>query len=259
MSNDINGIVNMDYIVKRVLMDLDDDSMRNYKKFLQWVIDGYTTLNLFTMQNVKVAYLPVNSNNTVNLPVDYMDYTKIGFESNGKIVTFGHNEDLILPREKDDCGNIVNDNTGGCDSDDAILPNYGYFFAPHFRNGQYVGELYAGAGGGNSDGEYRIDLEKRQIAFNSDIAASVVILEYKSAGVSGDGSTFVPRQCVPALIAFVKWQRKENNDKESLGAKDRVFRLYDMEYEKLRDIEFSFTIEEYLASRRSTYSSIPKR
>lgn len=240
-------------------MDIGDDSLRNYKKFLQWAIDGYTELELFTMQNVKVAYLTVKANKTVDLPDDFIEYTKIGYNNGGKMEVLGLNDDLMLPRTKDDCGNIQNDNTGECVIDDVVFPNYGYYFAPHFRNGQYVGELYAGAGDGHTDGMYRIDRERRQIAFNSDIVTDTIILEYKSSGVSGDGSTFVPRQCAPVLIAYVHWQRKEHNDKETLGAKDRAFRLYDMQYEKLRDLEFSFTLEEYLAARRSTYASIPKR
>lgn len=256
---DINGVVNMDYVVQRVLMDLDDYSMTKYEKFLQYCIDGYMDLNLFTMQSVKVAYLPVKENKTVDLPEDYIQYTKIGFNSGGMIEVLGLNNDLMLPRDKDDCGNTVNDNTGECSIDDIVFPNYGYYFAPHFRNGQYVGELYAGVGAGDKNGTYRIDRDMRQIAFNSDIIANTIILEYKSAGVSGDGSTFVPRQCVPALVSYIHWKRKEYNDKVAMGEKERLKNNYYIEFEKLRDLEFSFTIEEYLSSRRSTYAMIPKR
>jgi hypothetical protein len=259
MSQDTNGIVNLDYIVNRVLMDLDDPTMRYYKKYLQYAIDGYMDLNLYTMQNIKVAYLPVKENKTVDLPSDYIDYTKIGFNQGGSIGVFSVNNDLILPRDTDDCGNVVNDNTGDCNPDDLVFPNYGYYFAPHYRNGQYVGELYSGIGNFNPNGKYRIDLDRRQIAFNSDVTTDTVILEYKSSGVSGDGSTNVPRQCVPALVAFVHWKRREYNDKVAQGTKDSLMNRYYTEFEKLRYLEFSFTVEEYFDSRRSTYSSIPKR
>jgi hypothetical protein len=259
MSQDINGIVNLDYVVNHVLMDLDDSSMRMYKKFLQYAINGFTDLNLFTLQNVKVAYLPISEQKTVNLPVDYIEYTKIGFNEGGKMGVFGANEDLLLPRRTDDCGNEINDNTGDCSIDEIVFPNYGYYFAPHYRNGQYVGELYAGLGGGNPNGSYRIDQDRRQIAFSSDVGVDEIILEYKSSGVAGDGSTNVPRQCVPALVAYVHWQRRRYNDKVALGVKETLKQEYYTEFEKLRDLEFSFTAEEYFASRRSTYSSIPKR
>lgn len=259
MIQDTNGIVNLDYIVDHVLMDLDDYSMVRYKKYLQYAIDGFMDLNLFTLQNIKVAYLPVADNKTVPLPSDYIDYTKIGYDSGGTVNILGKNDDLMLPRLTDDCGNTTNENTGGCDIDDLIFPNYGYYFAPHYRNGQFVGELYSGIGDGKNDGNYRIDRDMHQIAFNSDLTADTIILEYKSSGIAGDGSTNIPKQCVPALLAFVHWKRKNYNDKVAGSEKERLKLEYFREVEKLRDFEFSFTISEYFDSRREGYSSIPKR
>ncbi len=259
MSQDTNGIVNLDYVVNLVLMDLDDYSMTKYKKFLQYTIMGYQDLNLYTMQNVKVAYLPVKANKTVDLPIDFVEYTKIGYDSGGSVAVLGHNENLMLPRLTDDCGNTTNENEGGCEADSLIFPNYGYYFAPHYRNGQFVGELYSGIGDGQTDGQYRVDLDRRQIAFNSDLAATTIILEYKSSGVGGDGSTNIPRQCVEALRSYVHWQRKRHNDKTARNEKIALQQEYYIEFEKLRDLEFSFTYNEYLDSRRRTYSSIPKR
>jgi len=259
MSQDTNGIVNLDYVVNLVLMDLDDYSETKYKKFLQYAIMGYQDLNLFTMQNIKVAYLPVKANKTVDLPYDYISYTKIGYNSGGTMSVLGLNNDLMLPRDKDDCGNDVNDNSSNCGSNDILYPGYGYYFAPHYRGGQYVGELYAGTGTGRTNGTYRIDQDKRQIAFNSELSATEIILEYKSSGVSGDGSTNVPRQCVESIRAYIHWQRKRHNDKVSRGEKIALQNEYYLEFEKLRDLEFSFTYEEYLDSRRSTYNMIPKR
>lgn len=259
MSKDTNGIVNLDYIVNLVLMDLDDYSMTKYKKFLQYAILGYQDLNLYTMQNIKVAYLPVNENKTVDLPIDYVDYTKIAIDAGGKLETLTLNEDLMLPRTTDDCGNDTNLNTGACSVDDIVFPNYGYYFAPHYRNGQYVGELYSGLGEGGTNGQYRVDTDKRQIAFSSDLVAETVVLEYKSSGVSGDGATNIPRQCVEALRAYVHWKRKEYNDKVAQSEKARLQNNYYIEYEKLRDFVFDFTINEYYESRASSYKMIPKR
>ena len=264
MSLDITGIVNLDYIVNRVLMDLDDYSNTKYLKFLQYAIDGYTDLQLYTMQNVKVAYLPVNDNKTVDLPNDFIEYTKIGYDAGGVFRTLGHNEDLMLPRATDDCGNVTNDNADVCATEELIIPGgvfpgSGFYWSPHYRNGQYVGELYSGAGDEHIDGRYRLDRDRGQIAFNSAMDADTIILEYKSSGVNGDGSTNIPRQCAPALIAYVHWQRREYNDKVAGGEKMRLQQRYIVEYEKLRDLEFSFTYSEYISSRREGYNSIPKR
>lgn len=255
MSQDIKGIVNLDYIVNLVLMDLDDYSMVKYKKFLQYAVLGYQDLNLYTMQNIKVAYLTVKDNKTADLPNDYIEYTKIGFNSGGSFSVLGSNDDLILPRLNDDCGDEINENSGECDSGGVI----GYYFSPHYRNGQYVGEMYGGAGDGNTNGDYRIDRDRWQIAFGSEMSAKTIILEYKSSGVNGNGSTNIPRQCVEALRSYVHWQRKRHNDKVPRNEKIALQQEYYIEFEKLRDLEFSFTYSEYFDSRRSTYSSIPKR
>lgn len=259
MTKDTNGIVNLNYVVNLVLMDLDDYSLTKYKKFLQYAILGYQDLNLYIMQNIKVAYLTVKDNKTADLPIDFIDYTKVGFDNGGKVTSLALNENLMLPRLTDNCGNVTNENTGDCNTDGLVFPNYGYYFAPHYRNGQYVGELYSGVGDGNTSGHFRLDRDRMQIAFSSDLATSTVILEYKSSGVSGDGSTNVPRQYIEALRSYIHWQRKEYNDKVAMGEKERLKQRYWNEFEKVKDLELSFTIDEYFVSRRSTYSSIPKR
>lgn len=259
VGQDTNGIGNLDYVVRHVLMDLDDYSMTRYKKYLQYAIDGFMDLNLFTMQNIKVAYLTVNANKTVDLPVDFIDYTKIGYDNGGYVNVLAKNDSLMLTRLTDDCGNTTNENTGDCDVDDLTFPNYGYYFAPHYRGGQYVGELFGGIGNGKNDGEYRIDRDRRQIAFSSNLTAETIILEYKSSGIAGDGSTNIPKQCVPALLAYVHWKRKNFNDKVARSEKTALREEYYIEFEKLRNLEFSFTISEYFDSRRESYYSIPKR
>lgn len=256
---DTKGIVTLDYIVRLVLMDLDDYSLAFYKKYLQYAILGFQDVNLFTIQSLRVAYLPLNQNTkSVDLPDDFIMYSKIGFNKGGELATFSINKDLMLTRDTDSCGNLLNDNATGQDS--GIGPFYNLeYYTPHYRNGQFVGEMFGGTGNKNADGEFRIDKELRKITFGSEVSASEIILEYKSSGVSGDGSTVVPREYIEVLRAYVHWQRKEYNDKMAQSEKDRLRRRYTDEFEKVRNLEFSFTIEEYYDSTRSTYKQSPKR
>jgi len=221
---DTRGIVNLEYVVHSVLMDLNDYSMTMYKKFLQYTIDGMLDLNLFVGDQIKVAYLQVNKNTkTAALPLDYIKYTKIGYDNGGVISIFGLNEDLMMARKKDDCGNQVNPNSNNCGANElsnVILPYTGYYYTPHYRNGQFVAELFGGAGGRHSEGEFRIDKQNRQIVFNSEIVADELVLEYKSSGVADDGSTCIPREYVPALKAYVHWQRQRYKDKLSIREKN---------------------------------------
>ncbi len=255
---DIRGIVNLEYVVHLVLMDIGDDSLRDYKKFLQYAILGFQELNLYASQSIKVAYLPVSDIKTSNLPDDYVAYTKIGYNNGGVIDTFGLNEDLMMPHRTDDCGNPINDNTGGCGNQNAQHSSMGYYYTPHYRNGQFVGEMYGGVGK-HSKGEFRIDEERRRIVFNSEISVDEIILEYKSSGVSGDGSTMLKRQFVPALRAYIHWQRRQYNDSVSEHKKRELRDAYYLEFDIVKGLENDFNIEEYLDSTRSTYKQSPKR
>jgi hypothetical protein len=131
---------------------------------------------------------------------------------------------MLLPRKTDDCGNTLPTVTQTLEDEivgqKSLIPNYGYYFAMHFRNGQYVGEMY-GLGGGFNAAYFRIDWERRQIAFDSEVPSDEIILEYKSSGIDPSGGTIVPRKTVAALIAYIHWQRIENNDKIAESKKAR--------------------------------------
>jgi len=215
MSRDTNGFVNIDYAVNQCLVDIEDYDLAQYQRFLQFAYLGYTDLNLFVTQNVKVAYLRINDNKTVDLPNDFIDYLKIGVEINGQVWTLTLNDDMLLPRSTDACGETTPPDlrTIGDNVDGTEQPNYGFYFASHFRNGQYVGESY-GIGGGFNMAYFRIDHERRQIAFDSEIPDGTIILEYKSSGVKADGSTVIPRKVIPALTAYIHWRRLQYNNKK---------------------------------------------
>ena len=254
------GYVTLDYVVKTVLMDLDDNSMTKYMKFLQYAINGWFKLNLDTMDTVKIAYLEMNSNFTANLPDDFVTYCKIGVIHNGVFIPLGFNPDLIIPRRTDDCGIPINENSTDCSSTDIIErhPGFAFYLSPHYRGGQWVGEMY-GETGGKAPAQYRIDWERRQVAFDSGIGEREIVIEYKSTGIDVDGKTIVPRKVVEALTAYIHWKRVEHKDKESLAVKDRKHRLFAIEHERLRDLELAFTAEEFLDMTYSTYKLTPKR
>lgn len=257
-----SGFVNLDYVVRNALIDMNDFSMENYKRFLQWAVRGFTDLNLFVVENIRVEYLKLSSAKTATLPSDFIDYTKIGMEINGQIWTFTLNDKMVLPRKTDDCGETLPTNTQTLDDkvtgQASLVPNFGYYFAMHFRNGQYVGEMY-GLGGGFNNAYFRIDHERNQIAFDSEIPTDEIILEYKSSGISASGETLIPRKAVPALIAYVHWQRIENNDKVAESKKERKRQLYITEYERLQHLENLFTIDEYLDATYSVVTSSMRR
>ena len=74
------GMVTIRYVVMSVLNRLQDYSMKQYKRYCQIAIEGFTEeLALYhTGVGVEVVYLHMSTAKTVQLPSDYIDYLRIG-------------------------------------------------------------------------------------------------------------------------------------------------------------------------------------
>lgn len=256
---DVPGYVNLDYVVKSVCNSLKEYSTHNWKHYLQLAAEGFSEINLFAVNNVKVVYLTVNSNGTVDLPDDFVTMSKIGVLINGKVWTLTYNREIALPRRVDECGRtvaeVVNCSTA---PDRDFFPTWGFYFANHFRNGQYVGEMF-GLGGGFNEAYYRFDMERRQISLSSEIPQGEVILEYQSSGIRADGCTVIRREVVPALREYVLWKRIEYRDDVPMNTKMRREEQYYIQYDLVKFLSDSFTMEEYLDNCYMSYKSGPKR
>jgi len=67
------------------------------------------------------------------------------------------------------------------------------------------------------------------------------------------------RQFVPALRAYIHWQRRQYNDSVAESKKIELRNAYYLEFDIVKGLENDFNIEEYLDSTRSTYRQSPKR
>ena len=261
MGQNTSGYVNLSYVSNTVLMDRDDWTTHQKKKIFQYAVIGFTQLSLYAINNVKVAYLKLSAINTVDLPDDYIDVSKIGMEFGGQIVTLTRRDNMPLPRETDDCGNELGVPSALAQEPDGSIYGYnGYYFATHWRNGQYVGELY-GTEGGRNFGYYRIDLERRQIVFNHEIGqiTKPIILEYLSSGVEACGETVVPRQCVEALRTWIHGQLARYDKSVAQSEKARLQQEHIVAFEQLKFFENMFSLDEYLDATRANARNVPRR
>jgi hypothetical protein len=196
----------------------------------------------------------------VDLPVDYEYYTKIGVVINGQIWTLTRNNDIALQRKRDDCGNEELTTSQGC-VENLVSQNTaaGFYYAPAFRNGQYVGEKYSMGGGLNELGFYRIDVERNRIQFASVMPKTQIVMEYKSNGVEKSGSTVIPSAAIAPIRAGIHWQLAEFDKTVGAGEKERLRQMYYNEVEKLKFFSYSFTMDEYLdATYHHIYSSVKR-
>lgn len=250
--NEIKGYVNLDYCVNRVLSNVDDFNSPNYQKYLQWAINCFGDLQLFTMPSIKIAYIQLDDILQATVPDDYIEYVSIGICKNGKIYTLTLNDNIITQHKTDSCGNPSP--CGIIAQTQKDYHNGLWSYIPHFRNGQYVGEQYGQTGGQNRYGYYNIDTKSipNIIQFNSVVPQTEIVLEYISSGINTDGSAVVPRKCVETIVNFIHYQIAEHGKNISLGEKQWKKNQYLESWHRLDAVNSSFNIDEFLDNQYSS-------
>jgi hypothetical protein len=247
MSNAIpkaQGVTTINAVVMSILNRLRNYSMRNYSYLEQVIIEKYSELNLFHLDNVEVVYLRMGTAKTVDVPADFVDWVKVGIPMNGKIRVITKDENILFPRTFEDGAEV-----GNADDVNSTVP--GILFTSHWRNGEFVGGLY-GLPGGIDTASYRFDRERRQFIFSGNVPRSEIVLEYISSGVSLQGTTNIPLEAVATLRNYGIWQLIENDPKVPLSEKERKKQQYEEELEALSYFQSIFTIDEY---KRSVWKS----
>lgn len=250
----------LDDIVKQYCLETGDSSLQNYVRYYNFGIRGIRELNRDVLFKMKTVHLPVNQNTlTSQLPIDYLDYLRIGTVVEGRVIPFGVNNDLAFNRSFNACGNIQTYNNW---PNNVVQPfsglSWGGFnmFTPHTINGQSMGGFFGIGGGNNAFGYYRIDAERSVIQFTSAWIVDSVYLEYLT-DVSGDeqGRVEVHDYDYEAVLAYIAWRHVQNNQSQTFGLGEKRNRRD--EYYNQRNLSkmrrSRFTMEEaYQAIRKST-------
>jgi hypothetical protein len=180
-----------------------DESRQTSKEFRRlWALAfrGLTDIGLDVSWSPKQVVLPLNPNLTATLPIDYLNWVRVGvFNSFGELATLRVNEELTTYKAKDpDRISKIQNQLGGS-------PNYEQY--PYWWGGWDDGdyEHYFGAGSGLvQDGDCKIDNSNKVIIFSPDFDQSQVVLQYMSSPVMNDDYV-IDLGCQEALIAFLRW------------------------------------------------------
>jgi hypothetical protein len=240
----------LSYVVYQALADVDMPATTHFTKFLHFAIKGYRALNLTgAMPSVKYVKIPVNQNtNTCLLPKDYVEYLRIGVDCHGIFINLDYNPELVLQDANyglqcacdsehiTGCVNqICNVVMGG---GNALAEFGGWGWAGEFgNNGWNYDTPNYGIGPGFYHGGYRINNQLGVIQFDSCLTPKVVYMEYTSNGIDMNGDAVIPQLAVPAINAYVHWERCRFSD-------DRVLKQQAQEFRKLyliakQDLEIS--------------------
>lgn len=249
----------LDYIIRNVLAATEENSLNRYQTYLQFAVRGFRELSLQCSTVTKIKYIEMLDNKAIDLPMDYVKYLKIGIVINGHVVILGSDPTLALNEDYSACGDPLEIAMNSDRNTDLSFLNFGYWWTNGFHNGQYVGGIYGLGGGYNKYGYYRVNEEKNQIQFTSNIPTETIVLEYISDGLNPDGTASVPVEAVECLIAWVHWKRLEF--KKGVTGQERADaeRRYIVEFNKLKHFKLMFTMQEYLDVYRSNVHGSPKR
>tara|TARA_R110000803_G_scaffold16197_6_gene44484 strand:+ start:5363 stop:6112 length:750 start_codon:yes stop_codon:yes gene_type:complete len=244
----LEEVVREFYIEDLRLAQLDG----RYPMFLQSAISGLKELNHDLKSITTEVILPVNANDTVDLPNNYIDYMVIGLVDGGKMSSLGLNNNMAK-RTNDNCGDIeaVAENTS------LEVGNGFNYGSNHFtEDGQYSGRSFGIGGGGNSNGTYKVYKQEGYIALNS-VSATEIILKYLATIEQVDGNFLIEEFLVEALKSWMWYKYIRRAKGYGLGDKQ----MADIEYKKNKKTALlrsnRFSIPEFLNAYRSGYRSSP--
>lgn len=229
-------------------------------------------------KKVKSLKLPVETNDTVLLPDDFVDLIKIGVVAeDGLVYVFAENKNINhsyqkisntgvdatyttfnnspLNIEANKIEDIVEAKTATLNQSDTIDSFYEYVFENFMYEGG-IGRIY-GMGGGHHRGEYRINLDQNRIEVQKGSDINEVVLEYV-ADEARSGNPTVHVYAEEALRAYMYYKLIEKKATVPAGEKARARAEYYNERRLANARLSNFTKENALKTIRKNFTQVPK-
>ena len=222
--------------------------------------------------------MTVESNDTITLPDDYVDVSKVGIiGSDGVIRSLVHNGNLNYSRkyEENSSGNATNETYNSEDEplnieaniikdreDDKTstssseVDNFNPFVFENYIFQGGTGRLY-GVGGGAAAGEYRINLDQNRIEIASNSSFTQLVIEY----IADEARATDPEVHVyaeEALRCYIYYKLCERKTSVPANEKGRARSEYYNERRKANARLSHFTKDEALKTIRKNFMQAPK-
>ncbi len=272
--------VPLDQIIRDFIITLDgDDYASNASDFAirNLALRGIREIGFDISKKVKSLKLLIDStNNTVELPDDFVDLLKIGIvDPDGIVRVFANNKHInqSMSYSTSDGLPLFASTTDAKDTNsDGVLDrledktstqgsvssseNLNDFIFDNYLHEGSVGRLY-GAGGGHLAGEYRLNLEQNRIEVETNNAYTHVVVEY-IADEARSASPDVHVYAEEALRSYVYYKIIERKSSVPANEKSRARAEYYNERRKANARLSNFTKEEALKTIRKNFHQAPK-
>lgn len=233
--------ISIDAIVKNILLKRGYP-LQYYLDFLVYCKDGLREIAfddpIFT---VRYVALPVNQNdNTVELPNDYQDYTRVSawvdgylrplVENNNLQLIPNYNQSFEVEPYSDGVAIATQQQQNLLYSNNFLTP---YWYIVNWNNfGENIGRWFGGIGS-YIDG-FRINKTMNQIKIDDNLFIQNIALEYISDGMDADSATKIDSYAQNAIEAFALWQFYLHNRTYSQGEAEAMYNHYAIERTILR-------------------------
>jgi len=264
-----------------ILTQEEDDYSSNSSQVAihNFALRGLREIGFDLGKKVRSLKLEVNStNNTVELPDDFVDIIKLGVVGNdGMVFVFPQNKNINYSQAysnsagaavttassaSDSDGDGVFDRvdskgaTSGSASDTNLDDAFNSFVFRNFVHGTSQGRLY-GVGGGHKGGSYRLNLDQDRIELDTSSRYTEVVIEYV-ADEARSSNPQVHAYAEEALRAYIYYKLIERKSQVPMGEKARARSEYYNERRKANARLSNFTKEEALQVIQKNFKQSPK-
>jgi hypothetical protein len=238
-------------------IDESEQSIHKFYKLWQLCFRLMTDLGIDFFYQIKSVKLPINPNFTVNLPSDFLKWSKVGVLNDvGEVITLKYNDKLTTYAEfSPDRIQKTQDNT---------LFNWYWYNTPiwyNFWTGNSFTTLYGMPSGAPFVGNFKIDNNAGVILLNENFNYQYIILEYVASPQEGQ-QYYIPIQFKEAMIAGLAWldiRSVPSSRRGNLGDKrDRRHEFYNqrrLAWARYRPLNIMEAYEWWLSTQRLTVKS----
>lgn len=271
------NLVPLNQVITDFVITIDEDdylSSVNDVTIRTLALRGIREMGFDLSKRVKSLKLPVESNDTVLLPDDYIDMVKMGVVGeDGLIYVFAENKNINKSFSYATTANgstYDSDNDGVRDIVEDKGPTAGSSIAPsssiddsvesyvfqNFLSDNGGGRLY-GIGGGHYVGEYRVNHDQNRIEINKSRSFAEVVMEYV-ADEARSKNPSIHVYLEEALRNYIYYKLIERKASVPANEKMRARNEYYNELRKARARMGGFTKDEALKTIRKNFTQSPK-
>lgn len=243
-------------IIKEFCVQAGDTSLNRAARYYSFATRVLVELNLDLVAIPKSVQLFPNKEGFCPLPENYLNYVSISVVGlDGQLHGMTENPNIDLAKYYNKCGELVRYQPPQQGLAVNGIDGWGLFSSPtyiakHYSSGQNTG-AYFNAGGENTNGEYRIDKESKQIFFrNVRCQIKFIVMEYVTDIQLDDEDYFIHPYIEDSVLSGIYWRSIRQDRNFSLGEKQLALQTHEIAVKRAQGRFNTATYDEWISAIR---------